>query len=281
MIGAGIVSFLIFIVVSLSLKDTQTIWHMTRILGLMSFLFLFLTVLIGELRLIYLEKSDFSLFRFHKPAAIIALSLVMTHFITALFDNYKWGKSLAFIQYLGFSFSDKWLVALSLGTLAFYIMAIVAVTSAKKSIQFIKFKRWKILHYLSYASFIIAYIHSINLGTDLKDGSLAGFFLLPSFIAALLIVTSVLIIRILKGFGLFHRQITINLSAVSIFIVIISAVFISNGLSDKQSEKIEISKKILIEQKIIDYYSQELDNISKTNDLLTGQIVRVKNETYH
>ena len=107
LIFAGILTTILYIILSYSVKDTKTIWIMTRLFGLLAYVFLFITILLGELRLLSWIKGSFTLFRFHTPAAIFSTYLVLLHFIAALADNFKWGKTVTFVQYLGFSYSDK------------------------------------------------------------------------------------------------------------------------------------------------------------------------------
>ncbi|MFQ5621081.1 MAG: hypothetical protein ACE5FT_04520, partial [Candidatus Nanoarchaeia archaeon] len=73
------------------IKDTQFIWLLTRLFGLLSYSALFLAVVIGELRAIAEIKGHVRSFKFHKPIAIFAIYLVFLHGLAAVFDNFKWG----------------------------------------------------------------------------------------------------------------------------------------------------------------------------------------------
>jgi DMSO/TMAO reductase YedYZ heme-binding membrane subunit len=276
LIAGGILSAIIFLGFFFSIKDTENIWIMTRFFGIMSYIFLFTTILLGELRLLTKIKGDFLLFRFHTPVAIFSLYLVFLHFASALIDNFKWGKSVTFLQYLGFSFSDKWLIFLSLGTLAFYLMIIVAVTSARKSIQIIGFKKWKIVHYLSYFSLIIAYIHSMNLGTDLKHSSLA-VILVPFFIITFFGATSLVITRMLKGLNIFEDQLEINLAAVFFILLILGGMLLVSYNLSNQEKITGISLETAQINSAIDAKADELMNLSLEINNLKTQIEGVKN----
>jgi len=236
LIIAGAVTALLFLAFSTLITDTAAIWYETRIFGLLSFAALFLTVVIGELRVLAKSKASFPLFRYHKPVAIFATFLVGLHFIAAANDNFKWGKGLSFTQYLGFSFSDKWLVLLSLGTLAFYLMLLVGLTSRTKSIQRLGFKNWKLIHYLSYVSFVIAYIHSVNLGTDIKTSSLSPL-LSPLFVASFLFVVALLLTRMAGSFGLFSDQWAVNLAAV-FFILLLGGAALLGWMAAKNDAQV-------------------------------------------
>jgi len=261
---AGIIVTIIFLGLSYSLRTTQAIWVQARIFGLLSFLTLFLTVLLGEIRLLHKVKGDFVLFKFHKPIAIFSGFLILLHFITAAFDKFKWGKSLSFVQYLGFSFSDKWLVLLSLGTLAFYLVLLVAFTSAQKSMEFMGFKKWKLVHFLSYASFAIAFIHSINLGTDLKVSALAPI-LHPIVLVMFFGVTALLIVRILNSTPLLADQKEVALAAIFFLLLVLGSVFFVSAILQRESKIQKLSGQVNIitagvtaQEEIVNITSQEI-----------------------
>lgn len=269
---AGSIAAFFFLVFSFFIQDNELIWIQTRIFGLIAFLALFTTILLGELRLLSKEKGNFTLFRFHIPIAIFSTFLILIHFISAVFDKYKWGIGVSFYNYLGFSFSNNWLLYLSLGTLAFYLIIIVALTSMSKSIQFLGFKKWKIIHYLSYLSFVGVYIHSINLGTDVKTSFLAPI-IKPLIIGMFLSVTALIIVRMLNSKPIFADQTEINLAAVFFIIMlfgstILASTFISNNQHIKElTNRVSISEKEYMTQKaMVDSLNNEIQRLQVINN---------------
>jgi methionine sulfoxide reductase heme-binding subunit len=225
-----------YLLFSSLMGETAVIWYQTRVFGLLSFVALFFTVVLGELRALAKNKAAVApYFRYHKPLGIFAVTLVALHFVAAANDNFKWGKGLSILQYLGFSFGNKWLVLLSLGTLALYLMLLVALTSRTKAIQKIGYKNFRLIHYLSYLSFIIAYIHSVNLGTDIKT-SVLGPFLAPMMLASFLFVMALLITRMLVGVNLFSDQWEVNLTATFLILLVIGGAFLSSTMLRQQTQ---------------------------------------------
>jgi len=273
---SGIIVTIIFLAFSFSVQHSEAIWIQTRIFGLLSFLTLFLTVALGEIRLLHKVKGDFALFKYHKPIAIFAAYLILLHFISAAFDRFKWGVNLNFLQYLGFSFSDKWLILLSLGTISYYLVLIVSVTSANKSMRILGFKKWKIVHFLSYAAFVVAYIHSINLGTDLKSSVLASV-LHPLVLGMFLSVTSLVIVRMLNATSLFEDQKEVALAAIFFLVVIIGAVFIVSMINDRQTKINDLSSQLSSSQLTIDTSQGLIDNSTAQIQLLSQELWRIKN----
>jgi DMSO/TMAO reductase YedYZ heme-binding membrane subunit len=276
LIIAGIISAVIYTIFAQSIKDQEMIWLLTRIFGLIAFVCLLITILLGEMRLLSFIKADFVLFRFHTPMAISSTYLILLHFISALSDKYMWGINLSFTQFFGFSFSDKWLTFLSLGTLAFYLILIVAFTSAKKSIQFLGFKKWKLVHYLSYISFVIVYIHAMNLGTDIKHSAVSGI-IAPFFIIGFFTVNSLVIARFLKGFNIFSDQTEINLAVVFFIFLILGGVFLVSLTSNAEERIATVSNKISIINNAIDQKTSEITNITLEISYLENQIEVIKN----
>jgi DMSO/TMAO reductase YedYZ heme-binding membrane subunit len=223
----------------------------------------------GELRLLHKVKGDFVLFKFHKPIAIFSGFMILLHFISAALDKFKWGVSLRFVQFLGFSFSDKWLVFLSLGTLAFYLVLLVAFTSGSKGQQLIGFKRWKVVHLLSYASFAVAFIHSINLGTDLKTSALAPI-LHPIVLAMFFGVTALLIVRMLNSTPLFEDQKEVALAAIFFLLLILGSTFLVSNVVQKESRIAKLSNQVEIlgagvkaQEEIVNITGQEIQVLSQ------------------
>ena len=66
----GIMFTFIYLYLSSLVKDTSLIWIQTRIFGLAAYFFLFLAILLGELRLLSKNKGAFTLFKFHTSTAI-------------------------------------------------------------------------------------------------------------------------------------------------------------------------------------------------------------------
>ena len=269
-ITLSMICTIIFLGFSFLIKDTQLIWYQTRLFGLLSYFFLVITILIGELRVITIDKSRITVFKYHKPIAIFSTILIALHFISAIFDNFKWGASLTFLQYLGFSFSDKWLVYLSFGTLAFYLILLIAITSSTQNIRKLGFKNWKSIHYFSYVSFIFAYIHSINLGTDIKH-SLFSPVLSVFFHLTFAVIISILLARILFGIKLFSEQSEIALAVLLFLILIIGSIGIMQKYQNTTQKYDEISLKISeIQQQNIEY--------EQNNHNLSSEILKLKNQ---
>ncbi len=261
----------LYILLSSMIRSTAWIWYLTRMFGLLSFFFLFLSVITGELRLLAVVKSDFKLFKYHIPISIFTMVLVVLHFISALFEKYKWGIGLHFSNYLGFSFSDKWLTLLSLGTLGMYLLLLVSLTSMKKSIRSLGFKNWKLIHLLSYLAFVFAYIHSVNLGTDIKTSAIS-VVVKPLILVCFWLVIALLVVRVLKSLNVFADQAEINLAALFFIVLIIGGVFVSALLFSSDKTATENIDQIAVLSAEILYYEHANALLEEQTKILSDKV---------
>lgn len=102
-----------------------------------------------------------------------------------------WGQlgGLGQVQYLPSLF--QW--SLICGSAAFVVLLILAATSLDKVVDFMTFKRWKLLHRLIYLGGILAVLHIWTIGTHLANSNLQliAFF-------ALVILSGLELFRVVK-----------------------------------------------------------------------------------
>jgi DMSO/TMAO reductase YedYZ heme-binding membrane subunit len=267
----GALTVFLYILLSYSLKDTIYMWISTRIFGLVSFVFLFLVVALGEARMLF--RIDSKIFRFHKPIAIFAMFLVLLHMVSAIFDKYKWGKYLSFFDYLGFNYSDKWLVFLSFGALAFYLMLVLCMSSMPAGMKLFGFARWRVVHYMGYLCFFIAYIHSVNLGSDIKSGQFSPF-VFPFFAACAVLVGTMFFVRILAGISFVSDQHEMAMAALLFLVLVGGAFFIAHETIDKAGKISALESTI--SGYVVDIQAQEDYNLRLENTTRrAGQMVEV------
>ncbi|RMF05304.1 hypothetical protein D6764_05035 [Candidatus Woesearchaeota archaeon] len=267
----GIVVSLLYSIISWSVRETRIIWLQTRIMGIASFVVLFLVVILGELRVLSVNKGKFKIFRFHKPLGILAVFLVFTHFLAAVLDNYKWGAQISLSDYLGFSFSDKWLVFLSFGAWAFYFMLLVGFSSAKKSMQMLRFRRWKMVHYFSYVSLVFAYIHSVNLGTDIKHATFSPL-LSVLFQTMFLLATALLLTRFVKSLKLLNDQQEVALAAIFFVLLLFGAVFGYLSFHNREDRAASLSLAVANYPNELSRIQSHIAVLAQNNQNLTAAI---------
>jgi len=279
----GFIVGIAYIIIANSIKTTETIWLFARAYGLIAIFLLFILVLIGEFRLLGFNK----LFKVHCLIGILTLYVVFLHFISAVFDKFKWGKNLRFIDYLGFNFSDKWMVFMSLGAIAGYLIILLSITSSRNNIKKLSFRNWKKIHYLSYAVLLFVFLHSIILGTDIKTSSLRVFFF-PLVFFVFFTQVGFLGIRLAKKNLLDRKEMIL-----SIFLVILLAIGIAFFANHERITKEKINSINIEKEKLaydvgainnnnqnlinqINYIQKSISQISNQSDSFSRQIAEKK-----
>ncbi|MFN2173545.1 MAG: hypothetical protein ACK2U0_14760 [Candidatus Promineifilaceae bacterium] len=142
----------------------KTPWHLSRSAGTVAYLLLLGSTVWGLLLSSKIIKeavpAALSL-AMHNILSWLALAFTGFHALVLLLDNYyTYTLSDLTIPFIG-PYRPGWV---GLGILSIYMMALINISfSFRKQMGQ---KRWRSLHYLSFALFILATIHGIGAGTD-------------------------------------------------------------------------------------------------------------------
>ena len=157
----------------------QLLWYTTRAAGAVSLVLLTAVVILGVLSALRFKTAGWPAFLttgLHRNVALLALVFLGLHIVTAVIDpftNLGWVSAiLPFSSY----YRTFWL---GLGTIAFELIVAIVVTSLLR--EFIGHAAWRIVHWLSYASWPVAVVHGLGTGTDAWS---AWFFALTCACAA-------------------------------------------------------------------------------------------------
>jgi predicted ferric reductase len=163
-------------------QDQKLSWHLVRSSGIVAYLLLLASTVWGLFISSQFVKDwspgPISL-TMHSTISWLALLLGLIHALLLMFDNYfTYTLSNIFVPFTG-PYRPE---AVGLGTLAFWIIVVVALSfPLKKRIGHVT---WKRLHYMSYAAFGLVSLHGLFAGTD---GTNLGFRVLVG-IGILLVV---------------------------------------------------------------------------------------------
>jgi len=139
-------------------------WYIARASGIISYLLLFLLMMTGiglTTGYIYSIFGPIIAWRIHRTISISLVAFILIHILTLLFDEFI-GFSVADIL-IPF-YSDYSPIYLSLGIIGFYLFTIITLTSIFLIVK--KYKFWRFLHYLTFPTFIMLFIHGVFIGTD-------------------------------------------------------------------------------------------------------------------
>jgi predicted ferric reductase len=148
---------------SFSLNGPE-LWYLTRATGIVSLLLLTFSVFLGVLTVS--RRSTRKMPRFvtlglHRNVSLLIVVFLVLHVGTTVVDSYTSINLLdAFVPFL----SDYRTVWLGLGAVASDLLIALIVTSLLR--ERIGYRLWKLIHWLSYASWPVALVHAWQTGTD-------------------------------------------------------------------------------------------------------------------
>ncbi|WP_251026871.1 ferric reductase-like transmembrane domain-containing protein [Bacillus sp. ISL-46] len=151
-------------------------WYMIRATGLVAYLLLYLSVIIGlysQVQKKRKQKVTTSLF-LHESMSNWALYLVLGHVGFLLIDSYI---SLQWLEILIPFNTDYKPLPMALGALSLYFLIMTIVTS--KARKKIGYQKWRKLHALNPVLYIFVTIHGLLIGTDIQGAVLAAVNILP------------------------------------------------------------------------------------------------------
>jgi sulfoxide reductase heme-binding subunit YedZ len=142
----------------------QLLWYTTRGAGAVSLVLLSAVVVLGILSVLRVQSAAWPGFLtagLHRNLSLMTLVFLALHIVTAVVDPFTHLGWLAAVVPFSSYYRTFWL---GLGTIAFELMLAIVLTSLVRG--FIGQGAWRLVHWLTYASWPIAVLHGIGTGTD-------------------------------------------------------------------------------------------------------------------
>jgi sulfoxide reductase heme-binding subunit YedZ len=156
----------------LAASTTRTFWYLTRGSGIVALLLLTASVLLGivtALRWRGERWPRFAITNAHRNLTLLSIAFVGLHVVTTLADGYApIGPKDAVIPFAS-PYRPIWL---GLGAVAFDLLLALVVTSLLRGR--IPPRIWRGVHWLAYASWPVALLHSLGTGSDARLGWMAA-----------------------------------------------------------------------------------------------------------
>ena len=152
------------------ITSTTALWYASRATGVVSLLLLSLVMILGLVvnrqgRLPGLPR--FGVTSLHRSVSLLAVVFVAVHVITAIADPFVTIRIAAVVIPFTSRYEPFWL---GLGAVSLDLIIALIVTSLARAR--IGRRTWRGLHWLAYASWPVAFAHSIGSSTDLQSGAL-------------------------------------------------------------------------------------------------------------
>lgn len=158
-------------------KNISIAWYIGRASGILAFILLTIVVVNGLLmttRLVFKLLPPALNYEMHRFLSLMALVAVTGHFISFTFDDFF---HLTFLEGLvpfslhrpfssNLGFDLQW--AVGIGSVAFYGIAALIISSELKG-RFLSMKKWRILHFMSFFTYLLFLGHGFLSGTDSKE----------------------------------------------------------------------------------------------------------------
>jgi sulfoxide reductase heme-binding subunit YedZ len=143
---------------------SEALWYLGRGSGLMALLLLSVTTALGiatSTGRILPGLPRFAVTALHRNASMTAVTFLIIHVGTLLFDPYAQLKLVGVVVPFAGEYRPFWL---GLGTLAFDLLLAVTVTSLLR--HRIGLRTWRAVHWTAYAAWPVGLLHAIGTGTD-------------------------------------------------------------------------------------------------------------------
>lgn len=144
--------------------SSTLLWYTTRGAGAVSMVLLSGVVVLGILSALRVQTAGWPRFLttgLHRNLALMTLVFLALHIVTAVVDPFTHLGWLTAVVPFSSYYRTFWV---GLGTIAFELLLAIVVTSWARG--FIGHAAWRLVHWLTYASWPIAVIHGIGTGTD-------------------------------------------------------------------------------------------------------------------
>lgn len=167
-------------------------WYLTRSTGAVALLLLSVAIALGVAdvqRWSTPRWPRFVIDSLHRNVSLLALVFLVLHILTAVLDSFtSISPVAAFVPFAG-SYRPFWL---GLGAVAFDLLLAVILTSLLRGR--VGPRMWRTTHWLVYACWPVALLHTLGTGSDVKTT-----WLLALSVACLALVLGAVLVRVLPG----------------------------------------------------------------------------------
>jgi methionine sulfoxide reductase heme-binding subunit len=169
---------------------THIDWYLTRSTGAVALVLLTFALTLGVVDVRRWSTPDWPRFvvdSLHRNVSLLALAFLVLHILTSVLDSFApISLSAAVVPFVS-PYRPFWL---GLGAVAFDLLLAVIVTSLLR--RRIGHRAWRATHWLAYACWPIAVLHTLGTGSDVKS-----VWLLALTVACLAIVAAAVLVRVL------------------------------------------------------------------------------------
>src|SRR5512139_2156794 len=150
---------------SLMGESPKAYWYLSRATAFVSLSILWVSMALGlglSNKMARLWPGAPAAFAIHEYASLLGLAFALFHALVLLGDHYiNFTIAQIFMPFSTVDYRPTWV---GIGQIGFYVWLIVALSFYIRSL--IGQKTWRVLHYLSFAMYIMGLLHGLFSGTD-------------------------------------------------------------------------------------------------------------------
>jgi len=147
--------------------NSTALWYTTRASGIVSLVLLTVTMVLGLAttnRARARNWPGFAQQELHRRISILSMVFVAIHVLTSILDTYVHIGWLAVVVPFTSPYSRFWV---GIGTVALDLMGAVFISSLLRAR--LKPATWRGIHWLAYACWPVALVHTFGMGTDSRE----------------------------------------------------------------------------------------------------------------
>jgi len=152
-------------------SEPKAYWYLSRSSAIVSYVLSWASMIFGLLittRTARLWPGGPAAFDLHQHTSLLAVAFALFHALILLGDEYI-GYTLRTIA-VPFAGVDYKPLDVGLGQIGFYVMAVVGLSFYAKNT--LTQRGWRLVHFLSFAAFVLVLAHGIRSGADSSSGGM-------------------------------------------------------------------------------------------------------------
>jgi predicted ferric reductase len=175
-------------------SEPKAYWYLSRASAMVAYALLWLSMAFGLIitnRLARLWPGGPVAFDWHQFASLMGLAFALFHALILMGDKYiNYDLAQVLVPFNSTGYKPVWV---GLGQIGFYLLAIVGLSFYVR--KRLGNRAWRLIHYLSFLTFLLALLHGIFAGTDNTVLAIRVFYWITGASLLFLLVYRVLITK--------------------------------------------------------------------------------------
>lgn len=145
--------------------EPKAYWYLSRSSAFVAYTLLWLSMVLGLMitnKLARLWPGGPVAFDLHQHTSLLGLAFALFHALILMGDSYiGYTLTQVLVPFASLDYNPLWV---GLGQVGFYLLALVGLSFYAR--QFMSRRAWRLIHFLSFAVFLLALVHGLASGTD-------------------------------------------------------------------------------------------------------------------